>query len=82
MTILEMNIYNTLLAIEAEKGMAGIEPAHTLLIGDKLLERVQQRCSMPVTPNELVTALESLEIEGRIHLGNTIRDQYAQIIYR
>lgn len=82
MTILEMNVYNTLLAIEAEKGMAGIEPAHTLLIADKLLERVQQRCSMPVTPNELVEALENLASEGRIHLGDTIRDQYANIIYR
>lgn len=82
MTILEMNIYNTLLAIEAEKGMAGIEPNITLLLQDNLYERVQERIGQPIMRGEFYRSLQALSNEGHIHLGDTIKDQYAKIIYR
>ena len=82
MTILEANIYNTLLAIEAEKGLAGIEPCHALVIKDNLRERVEKAIGMPVTPNELTDALEGLSLDRRIRYGSTINDMYAKVIYR
>lgn len=82
MTILEMNIYNTLLEIEAEKAMNNIEPILVLLIGDNLYERVQQRIGQPVTWREFTKGLHALANECKIHLGDTPTDQYAKIIYR
>lgn len=42
MTILQMNIYHTLLAIEEEKAKANELPKHTLLVKDNLHERVER----------------------------------------
>lgn len=82
MTILEMNIYNTLLAMEAEKALAGIEPHHTLVVRDNLLDRVKARIGMEVARVELDNALHRLAADGRIVIGNTINDNYAKVIYR
>ena len=82
MTILEMNIYNTLLAIEEEKDLANIEPTHALVIQDSLQERVEIRMGQTMTWNEFYKALKSLANDGYIHLGDTIRDQFAKVIYR
>ena len=81
MTILEMNIYNTLLAVEAEKAERNIEPTHTLVIRDRLRERVTMAISMPVSEVELEASLQHLAKEGRINIGNTINDTYVAINY-
>lgn len=82
MTILEQQIYNTLLAIEAEKSSRAWVPSYTLLRGDKLLERVEERMGMPVTPSELYAALHALHLEGYITMGDTINDEWAMIKYK
>ena len=82
MTILEMNIYNTLLAIEEEKALANIEPTHALVIQDSLQERVETHMGQTMTWGEFYKALQSLANDGYIHLGDTIRDQFAKVIYR
>lgn len=81
MTILEMNIYNTLLAVEAEKAERNIEPIHSLLIQDRLQERVEERIGQPITHTEFYHALQSLHHQCKIHLGDTPRDQYAKVVY-
>lgn len=82
MTILETNIYRTLLDVEKEKVLAGIEPTHTLLIKDRLHERVQQRMSQTISWSDFYRALQNLDFNCKIHLGDTTTDQYAKIIYR
>ena len=83
MTILEMNIYHTLIAIEEEKARAGISPCHALLIGDNLQERVEQRMGQEVTFSEFYRALQNLSrCRHKIHLGDTSTDMYAKVLYR
>lgn len=82
MTILEMNIYNTLQAIEEGNALASIEPSHTLVVRDRLLDKVKERIGMEVTPTELYNALQCLYIEGKIEMGDTINDTYAKIIFQ
>jgi uncharacterized FlaG/YvyC family protein len=82
MTILEMNIYNTLLAIEEKKALANIEPTHALLIKDNLHQRVQERIGATVSFAEFYKALQSLHNQMKIHLGDTIGDQYVKVVYR
>lgn len=83
MTILEMNVFNTLQAIEEEKALANIEPNHTLVVRDCLIEKVKERIGgMEVLPFELEQALEHLEREEKVTMGNTINDKYVKIIFR
>lgn len=82
MTILDMNLYNTLLEIENEKIKANIEPVHTLIFCDNLHDRVSQAIGLPVSHAELMASLAHLALEGRIHLGETSQDRYAKIIYK
>lgn len=81
MTILETNIYQTLLDIEEEKARQHIEPRISLLIKDNLLERVEMRMGCSITFGEFIQALQSLEYGCKIHLGDTPTDQYAKVIY-
>lgn len=81
MTILETNIYQTLLDIEEEKARQHIEPSHTLLIRDNLQERVERRMGHTLTFNEFYKALQSLSFGCKVHLGDTPTDQYAKVIY-
>lgn len=82
MTILEQQIYNTLLAIEAEKSRRDWVPCSTLLRGDKLIERVEERMGMPVRASELYAALHALHLEGYIMMGDTINDEWVQVKYK
>ncbi len=81
MTILETNIYRTLLDIEEEKARQHIEPCHALLIKDNLLERVEMRMGCSITFGEFIRALQSLSNLCKIHLGDTPTDQYAKVVY-
>lgn len=82
MTILQMNIYHTLLAIEEEKAKANELPKHTLLVKDNLHERVEQRIGYNVSFGEFYKALQQLFWDGRVHLGDTATDQYVKVVYR
>lgn len=82
MTILEMNIYNTLLAIEAEKALADIEPTHALVIQDNLQERVEIRMGTPIKFSDFYKALNQLYWSGKIQKGDTATDEYVSIVYK
>jgi hypothetical protein len=82
MNILQIAIYNELLDIEAENAMANREPSHALLIRDKVHERVEKRLGYELAWSEFYKALQMLDLECKIRLGDTIRDQYAAIVYK
>lgn len=82
MNILQMAIYNELLDIEAENVKAHREPTHALLIRDKVWERVEQRLGYELAWSDFYKALQMLDLESKIRLGDTIRDQYAAIVYK
>lgn len=82
MTILEMNIYNTIAAIEEEKANTRVLPRCVLLIRDKLQERVEQRMGSPVKFSDFYKALNQLYWSGKIQKGDTATDEYVQIVYK
>ena len=82
MTILEKYVYDTLLDVEAEKAKWNIEPIHTLVRGNNLLQKVQELLGMYVAPKELDAALVSMATEGYIKMGETINDVYAEVVHK
>lgn len=82
MTILEMNIYHTIVAIEEEKSKTGVLPRCVLLLRDNLQERVEQRMGAPIKFSDFYKALNQLSWSGKIQKGDTATDEYVSIVYK
>lgn len=76
-----MNILRTLIDIEEEKAKARIVPIHTLIIADNLQSKVEERVGKEITFSDFYKAIQRLDFDGRIHLGDTPTDQYCKVIY-
>lgn len=74
MTIMEQIVYSVIAEVESEKMQKNIEPIHALRIGDKLLQRCQQR-NASVTMEQVDDALFGLLFDDLIEVHPTMRDK-------
>lgn len=74
MTIMEQIVYSVIAEVENEKLEANIEPTHALRIGDKLLQRCQQR-NASVTMEQVDDALFGLLFDDLIEVHKTMNDK-------
>lgn len=82
MTAIDYALYAVLLDIEEEKARNNVRPIYSLLVRDRVHERMEEKVGHPVTQDEYYDALEHLMDEHKVYVGETIRDHYAKIIYR